>query len=159
MVVAFLVFLRPIVLLSSFLFLISMKKVIKYLSLINIIGLSIASFSLILFTLIKPLAWRDFFILINLLTSVPFIITGVISLKNIHKPNNQKIQNMLIAIFLILWLELGGLATCIVIFILALWVILKIKEPLNKMLFINIIGLFTLFLNSFLAFTIINSEI
>jgi len=86
---------------------------------------------------------------------VPFIITGVISLKNIHKPNNQKIQNTLLPFTY----ELGGLAACIVIFILALWVILKIKEPLNKMLFINIIGLFTLFLNSFLAFTIINSEI
>jgi hypothetical protein len=145
-----------------------MRKTIKYLSLINIIGTSIVSTSLILFILIKPFVWSELIIALNLLLSIPFIISGILTLRNIETPNESKIQNTLISVFLILWLpsivlpftyEIGGFLISLTILILGLFGIIKVKNVMNKMIFINTVGMLFLLLNSIIAFQIINGEI
>ncbi|QHI36297.1 hypothetical protein IMCC3317_16570 [Kordia antarctica] len=145
-----------------------MRETIKYLSLINVIGLSIVSISLFLFILIKPFAWDELLIGLNLLISIPFIVSGIITLKNIENPNERKIQNTLIAVFLILWLpsiglpftyEIGGLLICLTIFGFGFWGILKVKNVMNKMIFINMVGMFFLIMNSLIVFGIISGKI
>lgn len=145
-----------------------MTETIKYLSLINIIGFLITSIALILFVLIKPFAWGELLVGLNLLLSVTFIIAGIVILRNYKKPNKQKIQNILIAVFLILWLpsiglpfayEIGGLLICLAILGLGLWGMLKLKELTKKMIFINVVGMFFLLLNFLVVIGIISAEI
>jgi hypothetical protein len=145
-----------------------MRKTIKYLSLINIVGITVVSATLILSILIKPFAWSELLIALNLLISIPFIISGIVTLKNIKNPNERKIQNTLIGVFLILWLpsialpfayEIGGLLISLIILGIGLWGILKIKNIMHKMIFINTVGVFFLVINSLATFVIINGEI
>ncbi|MDO3695955.1 hypothetical protein QVZ41_13975 [Wenyingzhuangia sp. chi5] len=145
-----------------------MRKTIKYLSLINIVGITVVSTSLILSILIKPFVWSELLIVLNLLISIPFIISAIVTLKNIKNPNERKIQNTLIGVFLILWLpsialpftyEIGGLLISLIILGIGLWGILKIKNIMHKMIFINTVGIFFLFINCFVTFGIINGEI
>ena len=145
-----------------------MKKNIRILSLINVIGISIVSVSLILFILIKPFVWSELLIAINLLISIPFIASGIVILRKIENPNEEKIQNTLITVFLILWLpsialpfayEIGGLLISLSVFGIGIWGILKIKNVMNKMIFINIVGMFFLLMNSLVVFEIIRGEI
>ena len=118
-----------------------MKKNIKILSLINIVGISLVSFSLILFILIKPFVWSELLIALNLLISIPFVVSGIITLRNIENPNEQKIQNTLITVFLILWLpstalpfayEIGGLLVSLFVFGIGVLGILKIKNGMKS---------------------------
>ncbi|MBU3011816.1 hypothetical protein KO506_10405 [Polaribacter vadi] len=145
-----------------------MRKTIKYLSLINIVGITVVSATLILSILIKPFAWSELLIALNLLISIPFIISGIVTLKNIKNPNERKIQNTLIGVFLILGLpsialpfayEIGGLLISLIILGIGLWGILKIKNIMHKMIFINTVGVFFLVINSLATFVIINGEI
>jgi hypothetical protein len=145
-----------------------MRKTIKYLSLINIIGISIVSISLIIFIFIKPFVWSELLIAVNLLISIPFIISGIVTLRNIENPNERKIQNTLITVFLILWLpsltlpfayEIGGLLICLTIFGIGLLGILKVKNVMNKMIFINIVGMFFFLINLLVVFGIISGKI
>lgn len=145
-----------------------MKKTIKYLSLINVIGFLTTSIALMLFVLIKPLAWGEILVGLNLFLSVPFVVAGIVILKNYKNPNKQKIQNILITVFLVLWLpsiglpfayEIGGLLVCLAVLGLGLWGIFKVKEPMKKMIFINVVGMFFLLLNSLVVFGMIIEKI
>ncbi|MFK8060580.1 MAG: hypothetical protein AB8B78_10865 [Polaribacter sp.] len=145
-----------------------MKKTIKYLSLINVLGFSLVSIILILSILIKPFAWSEFLIALNLLISIPFIISGVIILKNIKNPNKQQVQNTLISVFLVLWLpslslpffyETGGFIISLTMLLIGLFGVLKITNINYKMIFINSVGLTFLIINLLVVFNIIRDMI
>jgi hypothetical protein len=149
---------------STLAFIVGMKKRIKILGLINTIGISIISCFLIIYISINPFAWSELLITLNLLTSIPFIISGIITIKNIEKPNKETIQNLLITVFLILWIpsiflpffyEFGGLLISLIILGIGIFGIFKIKSITNKIIFINIIGMFFFILNSIIVFRII----
>ena len=55
--------------------------------------------------------------------------------------------------------EIGGLLICLMIFGLGLWGILKVKNVMNKMIFINMVGIFFLLMNSLIVFGIISGKI
>lgn len=141
-----------------------MKQLLKYLTIVNIIGFSIISFGLVIYYLAKPFVWGDWLIVINLLTSTPFIIAGIMTLKMIKNPNERHIQNMLIIVFLIIWLpslglplafEYGGLLICLSILLVGLWGFLKVKEPIDKLIFINLVSTFFLLLNTLIVVGVI----
>ncbi|RYM35807.1 hypothetical protein ERX46_02090 [Brumimicrobium glaciale] len=141
-----------------------MKQSLKYLSITNIIGFSIVSLALIIHYLVKPFVWGDWLIVINLLTSTPFIIAGVMTLKMIKNPNERHIQNMLVIVFLIIWLpslglplafEYGGLLICLSILLVGLLGLLKVKEPMNKLIFINLVSTLFLLLNTLIVVGVI----
>ena len=145
-----------------------MKKIIKYQSLINVIGLSIVSISLILFVFIKQFSWSELLIILNLLLSIPFIISGFVILGNIETINERKIQNTLITVFLSLWIpsiglpfayEVGGLLICLTIFIIGLFAVVKIKNTVNKMILMNVLGTIFLIVNCLLFFEVVNKNL
>jgi len=134
-----------------------MKEFIKILSWINIIGFPTISILLLSTYLIKPFAWGDWLIAFNLYISIPFIITAIITLKSIENPKLKRIQITLSLIFLILWLpsialpfayELDGFLLCIALLGLGIWGIFKVKNPLEKLNYINKIGVFILLINT-----------
>ncbi|GJM63920.1 hypothetical protein [Persicobacter diffluens] len=144
-----------------------MKKILIYSSWINIIGFSLSTLSLILFIWIKPLAWGDFYLLIDLLISAPFFIAGIVVLKNIPKPQKDKIQNALIIVILALAIpslvlpftfELGGLIICLLVFVIGYLAIVKIKSSTSKMMYINTIGFFFLVFILIFIFKLIQFE-
>ncbi len=137
-----------------------MKRLLKYLCLLNIIGFSFVSATLIIYYLNKPFAWGELMISLNLLTSIPFIISGIITLKNIDNPNSKQSKLILIFVFSMLFLpsialpfayEIGGLLICLSILGIGIFVIFKLKVPIKRLIFINNVGLFFLFLNSYIV--------
>jgi hypothetical protein len=126
----------------------------KLLSWINILGFSLVTMLLVILYLLKPFAWGDLWIGLSFYISIPFIISGIVLLRNIEEQNLKQIKFSLIAIFLILWLptialpffyELGGLIICMVLLLIGIWGIFKIKNQLDKLTFFNKIGIFFLF--------------
>ncbi len=133
-----------------------MKEFLKILSWINIIGYPTVSLILISTYLIKPFAWGDWLIAFNLFISIPFFTAAIISLKSIDHPNIKSVQTTLIFIFSILWLpslalpmvyEFGGLLISLLLLGLGIWGIFKVKNPLEKLNYVNKIGLFVLLFN------------
>ncbi len=138
-----------------------MKKTIKYFSWINIVGLLTTNLVLIVFQSIDKDAWNSFYILINLLITIPFIISGILSIRNVENPNGNQINKILITVFLVLWIptlilpfthELGGLLICISILLFGLWGKFKLKNSFAKLIFLNAIGFVFLMLDSFIVF-------
>ena len=134
-----------------------MKKFLKILSWINIIGYPTVSLILISTYLIKPFAWGDWFIAFNLFISIPFMTAAIVTLKSLDNPNIKIVQTTLIFIFSILWLpslalpmvyEFGGLLISLLLLGLGIWVIFKVKNPIQKLNYINKIGVFVLLINS-----------
>lgn len=137
-----------------------MKLILKCVCLLNIIGFSLVSFTLIIYYFYHPFAWAELLIPLNLLTSIPFIISSIITLKNIDNPNNKQSKFILILIFAILFLpsmilpfayEIGGLLICLSILGIGLFAIFKLKVTIERLIFINNAGLFFLFLNSYIV--------
>ncbi len=144
-----------------------MKEIIKYLSWTNIIGFPIISIILIVYFVIYPSAWFDFYISLNIFISIPFIIAGVTSLKNIKDLNLKKTQKTLIIIFLILWIpsiglpfvyEAGGVLISLTIMAVGIWAIFKLKKALHKLFFITIVSSFFLILNVIMILTLFFAE-
>lgn len=82
----------------------------------------------------------------------------------IKNPNERHIQNMLVIVFLIIWLpslglplafEYGGLLICLSILLVGLLGLLKVKEPMNKLIFINLVSTLFLLLNTLIVVGVI----
>jgi len=141
-----------------------MEKTAKALNFLNIIGFSVVSVALIVSYMLNPFSWGIILIGLNLLTSIPFIISGLIFLRNIHNPDSQTIQKVVIGLFLFLWLpsiglpfayELGGLVISLIILLVGLYAILGIKNPLSKIQLVNWIGMLFLIVNTFLVLGVV----
>lgn len=138
-----------------------MKTTIKYLGWTNFVGLLATNTCLIAFLSSDKDAWGSFYVLINLLITIPFIVLGIISIRNAEKPNEKLVNKTLYAVFFILWIpslilpftyELGGLVVCVSILLLGLWGKFKMKNLLARLVFLNAIGFIFLILNSIIIF-------
>lgn len=134
-----------------------MKNFLKISSWINIIGYPTVSLILICTYLIKPFAWGDWFLAFNLFISIPFLTAAIVTLKSLDNLNIKIVQATLIFVFSILWLpslvlplvyELGGLLICLLLLGLGIWGIFKVKNPLEKLNYVNKIGVFVLLTNT-----------
>lgn len=135
----------------------SIKELVKYLSLINIVGHLASLFALVLFVLHDKFSYAVLLLPVILFTGIPFILAGFVSQSNIENPNELKIQHTQIAVFLFIGLpslflpiffEIGGLLICLTILGLGFWGIFVVKAPIRKMLFVNSVGMLFLLLNT-----------
>lgn len=139
------------------------KNQLKNVTLMNIIGLSILSISLIFSFLFYPFAWSELFIGINLFTSIPLIVIEFIMLRNNN--NVSMIQNVLIAILVIFGIpslafsSFYGLELLLIISMilnLGIWKVIIIKEIERKILIITALVTCGLFMNFILLLIMIS---
>ena len=116
---------------------------------------SFFNFNIYLFD--KTFCLGDWFIAFNLFISIPFVTAAIVSLKNIDHPNIESVHTILIFIFSILWLpslalplvyEFVGLLISLLLLGLGIWGVFKVKNPLEKLNYVNKIGAFFLLFNT-----------
>jgi hypothetical protein len=110
---------------------------------------------------IHPYLWHELVITFNLFLSIPFIITAILSLRNLASADVKKIQKILIVLFVVLgvpslWLpltfEIGGLITCLAFLACGIFGIFFLQRPYPKLVFINVLGILVLALNVLMVF-------
>lgn len=134
-----------------------MKK-LKSLALINIIGFTALTLALYLSIALEPFPWDMMLVLANIQIGLPFVVFGMITLKNVKQPKARTVKIAFIICFLFVWLPaialplaslIAGITVFMALLLLGVYGVFYVKEPTKKMWLFNWLGLLFLAIDTF----------
>lgn len=133
-------------------------KILKAIAFLNIIGFTILTMALYISVILEPFPWDTMWVLANVQIGLPFIIFGIITLRNVKQPDTRIVKIGFIICYLSVWgpstaLPFASLVSGIIIFafllVLGIYGLFYIKEPLKKMRLFNWLGILFLIADAF----------